>query len=270
MAISRRFRWVCALLLAAAGAATAQPAPTSTPPPAADRAGRVPCLHYEPALVRLSGILEKKTFPGPPGYGESSTDKPETAWVLRLVDAICTTGPGDVNPSERDVRDVQLVARGNMLTRFQELAGKGVSASGTLFHSQSGHHHTKVLLAVQGLVGKELPPWAPQTRSQGAAGTGGALAKPPASLVTPTPEIPEHVTDETVNAVVAELSAKLTPSAARELAGLQEHWRELAERDCRWEASLSQGRPSDPDAYATCLERARKERIRRLRSLLGP
>jgi hypothetical protein len=266
--MSNRFPWVWALLWTA-GAAVAQPAPT--PPPAADRAGRVPCLHYEPALVRLSGVLEKRTFPGSPGFGASTdkSDKSETAWVLRLVDAICTTGPGDVNPSERDVREVQLVARGNMLTRFQELAGKGVSASGTLFHAQSGHHHTKVLMAVQGLVAHELPPWAPQTRSQ-APGTGGALANPPASLVTPTPEIPEHVTDETVNAVVAQISAKISPSAARELAGLQEHWRELAERDCRWETSLSQGRPSDPDAYASCIDRARKERIRRLRSLLGP
>lgn len=191
--------------------------------------GRVPCLHYEPALARLSGTLERT----------------DTGWVLRLVDPICTTGPAETSRSERDVREVGLVARGTMLARFADLAGTTVTASGTLSHAAGAHQKIAVLLAVQGLVGrghKETATLPPPPQVEGEA---------PASK-------------DPMEAVVRALESRISVSAARELAAIQARWQELAERDCRWEVSLSMGGKETPSLYAACLDRARRERLHRL------
>ena len=38
------------------------------------------CLKYEPEIVEVAGVLETKTFPGPPNYESiEAGDRPETA-----------------------------------------------------------------------------------------------------------------------------------------------------------------------------------------------
>jgi hypothetical protein len=197
---------------------------------------RAACLHYEPEVVRLSGVLERAASP----------DR-ATVWILRLADPICTTGPDDVHHPERDVQEVELVARGAMLTRFADLNGTTVTASGTLSHVKTKHPHAAVLLAVKGLVG------------HGHRDT---------AMIVPTPREPgSPARTDPMETVVRDLESKLSASSARELAAIQARWQELTERDCRWEANLSAGSSEAPSLYAACLDRARLDRIQRLEAV---
>ena len=111
-----------------------------------------PCLPYEPSTVQLSGKLVRKNLPGEPEYESiAKGDRSETTWFLDLPKAICVDpGKDELQPGESDVKRVQLVL---LLTASQkpQLAnsvGKNVTMSGTLFHSHTGHHHSKILLSV--------------------------------------------------------------------------------------------------------------------------
>jgi len=118
------------------------------------------CKSYEPALVSLHGILVRKTFAGPPNYRDiHKGDEPETVWLLKLESPICVDEDKlqpDLNPSQRNVRKVQLVLNKEHSERANVLLGKRVVASGTLFGAHTGHHHTSVLLTVTYL---DLPHW---------------------------------------------------------------------------------------------------------------
>jgi hypothetical protein len=82
-------------------------------------------------------------------------DKPETAWIIHLAHPICVdedkTEP-DLNPAQKNIQKVQLVfLGGGGYTKYKELVSKEVVATGTLFGSHTGHHHTAVLLTVREL-----------------------------------------------------------------------------------------------------------------------
>jgi len=71
------------------------------------------CLSYEPAAVKLTGILIRKTFPGPPNYESiRKGDKPETYWLLRLAKDICVNedklNPA-INIEQKNIRTIELV-----------------------------------------------------------------------------------------------------------------------------------------------------------------
>jgi hypothetical protein len=108
-------------------------------------------LHYEPAVVKLSGLLVTEYVYGPPGFGEDpETDQIDRKWQLRLfapVDVIGTPGDDTNSESENDVGRVALInfSKANLNAHL----GKRVVVEGTLFHSHTAHHHTKVLLEVQ-------------------------------------------------------------------------------------------------------------------------
>jgi hypothetical protein len=108
-------------------------------------------LDYEPAVVRLSGLLVTEYVYGPPGFGENpETDQIDRKWHLRLfapVDVIGTPGDDINSESENDVGRVGLInfSKVNLSAHL----GKRVMVEGTLFHSHTAHHHTKVLLEVQ-------------------------------------------------------------------------------------------------------------------------
>lgn len=118
------------------------------------------CKTYEPALVALHGTLVVKTAPGPPNYKDvRKGDEPETFWLLKLDSPICVDedkAQPDLNPSQKDLRQVQLVLDKAHEERANALKGKRVVASGTLFVAHTGHHHTPVLLSVTYL---DLPHW---------------------------------------------------------------------------------------------------------------
>lgn len=107
------------------------------------------CLQYEPKVVRLSGVLGRETHPGRPNYQSiAGGDEPETIWVVRLSKAICVQAatPELENVKEDREKEVQLVLQPAQYQRYRKLLGKRVTASGTLFHSHTGHHHKRLLL----------------------------------------------------------------------------------------------------------------------------
>jgi hypothetical protein len=118
------------------------------------------CKQYEPVRVSLRGTLVRETLAGPPNYEDTHKgDKPETIWLLTLESPICVDrdkAQPDLNPSQKNIRKVQLVLDNEHYERAQALLGKRVIATGTLFGAHTGHHHTPVLLTVTYL---DLPHW---------------------------------------------------------------------------------------------------------------
>jgi len=109
----------------------------------------VGCRSYEPAPVTLHGTLNRKTFAGPPNYSDIRYgDKAETYWLLNLDSPICVNqdkAQPDLNPSQKNVRRVQLVLKPGDYERFKPLLGKRVVATGSLFGAHTGHQQTPVL-----------------------------------------------------------------------------------------------------------------------------
>jgi hypothetical protein len=109
------------------------------------------CLHYhymgDPVV--LEGTVGLRTFFGPPNYGENpKTDSRETQAILTLEKAVCVDAkPSDYDEAERNQTEVTLVpSRGENLQVFE---GKDVAVLGQLFHANTGHHHTPLLIQVQ-------------------------------------------------------------------------------------------------------------------------
>jgi hypothetical protein len=108
------------------------------------------CVQYEPDVVTLTGTIKQHTLPGAPNYESvAKGDTPERVWVLHLARRICVAANAD-SEKEENVSDLQLVLPDGQkqYRRYRSLLGRRVSVSGTLFHAQTGHHHTKVLLTV--------------------------------------------------------------------------------------------------------------------------
>jgi len=113
------------------------------------------CVSYDPSVVRLTGTLIRKTFPGPPNFESiRGGDEPETYWLLNLPKPICVnqdnTEP-DLNPMQENVRRVQLVLDPSVYKQYGNLVGKRITVTGTLFGAHTGHHHTPVLVTVKTL-----------------------------------------------------------------------------------------------------------------------
>lgn len=120
---------------------------------------------YEPKVVTLIGKIVPQTFPGPPEYTSvAKGDEPEREWILHLrtpieVDADKSSEQNKEN--EKNIREVQLVfldggklkTPENKYKTWKPFTRKGVtvSATGTLFHALTGHHHTKILMNVEDL-----------------------------------------------------------------------------------------------------------------------
>lgn len=122
---------------------------------------RAHCLSYEPSVVKLTGTLFRKTYPGPPNYEDVRRgDRPETSWFLKLSKPACVNADKeqpDLNPAHENIRTVQLVIPAEFYKKYKHLVGLRVIATGTLYGEFTGHHHTPVLLTVKSLEG------APQT-----------------------------------------------------------------------------------------------------------
>jgi len=117
-----------------------------------EQASAEECLSYEPTKVMLTGVITRQTFPGPPNYESiKNGDEPETYWILKLEKPVCVSeNPKDELNDEtvKDVKNIHLVFHGDEYTRCRHLVSKKVVASGTLFHAQTAHHRTKVLMDV--------------------------------------------------------------------------------------------------------------------------
>ena len=109
------------------------------------------CFRYEPDTVRLTGVLEKHTYPGRPNYESTKAgDEAETGYYLALAESICTIGGGASRENEPHdgVRRVQLVIRSGVSAELSARVGRRVTLRGTLFSSFTGHHRTPILITV--------------------------------------------------------------------------------------------------------------------------
>ncbi len=116
------------------------------------------CLSYETDDIKLVGTIIRKTFPGSPNFQSLKRgDRPEVAWILRPAKPICVNADkqDEYNEAERNVSDIQLALTQDQFSQLRRLMRKGaVALTGQLFHSHTGHHHTRVLLAVSKIEGK--------------------------------------------------------------------------------------------------------------------
>lgn len=118
-------------------------------------------LHFEPAIVELTGVIEQQTFPGPPGYGSiANGDEIERGWYLRLSDTVDVVetkndAPSANSETERKVKIMQLTWSSSLKleeeVRRATKAKKKVCLKGHLFHNITGHHHSRVLMWVDQL-----------------------------------------------------------------------------------------------------------------------
>ena len=107
------------------------------------------CLKYEPTIVSVSGTIVRRTYPGPPNYSSiKDGDEPERYWIIRPNKAICVSRADDLYPAELHQNEIQLVLDGSQYKKYRRMLGRKVTAMGTLFHSNTGHHHKKLLLTV--------------------------------------------------------------------------------------------------------------------------
>lgn len=114
--------------------------------------------NYEPQQVKLRGTIAEEKSYGPPNYGEDpNIDKIEKYYILKLDDPINVKGKTNSklnSETELNISEIQLSInwdnKNNILPNgdIANILNKKVSVKGTLFHSVTGHHHTKVLLNV--------------------------------------------------------------------------------------------------------------------------
>lgn len=117
------------------------------PLPAAAR-----CLKYEPAIVKLDGMVSSKVLPGAPGYVSIARgDMPETILYLTLDTPVCVagnvTGTYD-KKTHAGIVEMQLEVE---LVKARAFVGKHVRVTGSLFGAHTGHHRTPVILRVVGI-----------------------------------------------------------------------------------------------------------------------
>ena len=121
-----------------------------------------PCLSFEPDVVSIQGMLERRVFPGVPGFEDLTTgDEPEVGFYLALDSPLCMAGNDDEEALsvDDDVRLIQLVLDQPGYDALRPLLGETVTLKGSLFGAVSGHHHTEVLLQqVEKLEGEASEP----------------------------------------------------------------------------------------------------------------
>lgn len=109
------------------------------------------CLRYGPDTVALTGHLERHMYYGAPGFGEDPAhDAQEVGFFLDLRAPVCAAGgrSGQFGEPHHGVRRVQLVLDSAGYARLRAQLGKTVTLRGSLLPSQSGHHHTPIILDV--------------------------------------------------------------------------------------------------------------------------
>lgn len=114
------------------------------------------CLSYEPKVQSLSGVILRRTFPGPPSYSSiKAGDEAERYWILRLTKPICVDAADEPNIAEKSQKELQLVLDEIQYKEYRDLLGKNVTVTGTIFHSHTGHHHKKLLFTVSSILNKK-------------------------------------------------------------------------------------------------------------------
>ncbi|MBB4128786.1 hypothetical protein GGR77_004117 [Xanthomonas translucens] len=107
------------------------------------------CLSGQPSVVRLTGVLERVTFAGPPNYESvQEGDEAETYFVLRLPAQICARNADQgIVSADR----LQLFLEPGQYAEFRPRLGKRITLQGELWPAETGHHHTPLMFTpIQG------------------------------------------------------------------------------------------------------------------------
>ena len=107
-----------------------------------------PCLQFDGDPVTLAGVITLETFFGHPNFGENpKTDSRETQAILVLTKSICVGANPATNGDDAENQfKVTLVPTAGV--NLKSLEGRSVTVEGALFHANTGHHHTPVLMQV--------------------------------------------------------------------------------------------------------------------------
>lgn len=110
------------------------------------------CLAYQPAIVSLSGMLERRVYPGRPNFESlEEGDEPETGFYLVLPKPVCFGGGAGADGASM-VAGVTLVQLNLEPAQFEELRphlGEVISVRGGVHESFSGHHHAPVVMILR-------------------------------------------------------------------------------------------------------------------------
>ena len=108
-------------------------------------------VFYEPSITKLTGILYRKIFPGPPEYSSvENGDIPESSLILVLREPVnvelAEIEDEPFNQTEQGVREIQISFDQDPP---EELWNQGITVVGTLYSAQTAHHRRRVLMTVQ-------------------------------------------------------------------------------------------------------------------------
>ena len=112
--------------------------------------GAPTCLLYGPAVVTLHGTVQHVKAYGPPGFGETpKLDAREDFDGLMVDQPVCTIADArGAQDAEANIPLLQMLFyQGHPALR----PGQRITVTGTLFHADTGHHHTSVLIEVKSL-----------------------------------------------------------------------------------------------------------------------
>ena len=106
-------------------------------------------LSYEPATVKLTGMIERQFVYGPPNFGEDPSNDSKGDILVLVLDRGINVGTGQdiIDEPEKCVTRLQLV----FPIVPDDAAGRRVTVVGRLFHSHTGHHFTSVLVDVEAI-----------------------------------------------------------------------------------------------------------------------
>lgn len=111
-------------------------------------------VFFEPEEVELHGMLYEEIYPGPPEYTSVEMgDRPEKAVFLTLKEPInvevnknSEAKEDYINQPEKGVRELQVVFSKTRPSVDQ--MKKKITLKRTLYHSETAHHHRRVLMMV--------------------------------------------------------------------------------------------------------------------------
>jgi hypothetical protein len=110
-------------------------------------------LSYEPQTVELDGRLVVQSKYGPPNYGEPKTDQKVKVPVLVLKNEVSVLPNQEAGYNSQPVYRITQIqlAFVDSATVYNNLIGKNVVVTGSLFHAHTGHHYTDVVLKVRSI-----------------------------------------------------------------------------------------------------------------------
>jgi hypothetical protein len=118
-------------------------------------ASRSQCVYSETTTVSLNGTIYAKDFPGPPNFESiRAGDERMRYWIFRLDKPICVEGDSFDNDRVSNVRRLQLVFMdGSFYQRYRRYVRehRRFKVTGSLFHRNTGHHVTEILISVKTL-----------------------------------------------------------------------------------------------------------------------